>query len=56
MGYRRLDADHDTTRTLNEVMGISDNYYTDVPYDPPDDQLNLYIDALKGLTPRGRGE
>jgi len=53
---KRLDADPDTTRTLNEVLGISDNYYTDVPYDPPDDQIKLYIDALKGLTPRGRGE
>ena len=37
-------------------MGISANYYTEVAYDPPDDQLDLYVDALKGLTPRGRGE
>ncbi len=52
----RLDADPDTSRQLNEILGISDNYYTDVAYDPPDDQLNLYLDALMGLTPRGRGE
>ena len=37
-------------------MGISDNYYTAVAHDPPDDQINLYIDALMGLSPRGRGE
>ena len=37
-------------------MGVSETYYTAVPHDPPDDQLNLYLDALKGLTPRGRGD
>ena len=51
----RLDVDPDTSCNLNLVMGISDNYYTDVAHDPPDDQLNLYVDALRGLTPRGRG-
>lgn len=33
-------------------MGISADYYTAVPLDPPDHQLNLYIDALMGLTPQ----
>ena len=51
-----LDADPDTSHNLKRVMGISDNYYTAVAHDPPDDQLNLYVDALKGLTPRRRGE
>ncbi len=52
----RLDADPDTSRNLKLIMGISENYYTDVAHDPPDNQLNLYIDALMGLTPRGRGK
>jgi hypothetical protein len=52
----RLDADPDTSRELDQFMGISANYYTAVAHDPPDDQINLYIDALMGLTPRGRGE
>jgi hypothetical protein len=30
-------------------------YYTAVPDDPPDDNLNLYINDLKGLIPSGRG-
>lgn len=51
-----LDADPAESRKVKALMGVSENYYTAVPYDPPDDQLNLYIDALKGLTPRGRGE
>jgi len=52
----RLDADPDTSSNLKQVMGISENYYTDVAHDPPDDQINIYLFALKGLTPRGRGE
>ena len=52
----RLDAAPDASRALDQFMGISDNYYTQVAYDPPDDQINLFIDALMGLTPRGRGE
>lgn len=51
-----LDADPDKSRNVKEMMGISENYYTAVAHDPPADQLNLYIDALKGRTPRGRGE
>jgi hypothetical protein len=51
-----LDADPDATRSLKQMVGISETYYTAVAHDPPDEQLNLYIDALKGLTPRGRGE
>lgn len=51
-----LDADPDKSREVKGWMGISAKYYSAVAYDPPDDQLNLYIDALKGITPRGRGE
>ncbi len=50
-----LDADPEKSREVKEMMGISKDYYTTVAYDPPDDQVNLYIDALMGLTPRGRG-
>ena len=38
------------------MMNIPEGYYRAIAYDPPDDQLSLYMDALKGLTPRGRGE
>ncbi len=51
-----LDADPDKSREVKDIMGTSEDYYAAVAHDPPDDQLNLYIDALKGLTPRGRGE
>ena len=50
-----MDADPDTSSALKEVLGIPEDYFTEVPFDVPDDQLDLYIDALKGLTPRGRG-
>jgi len=50
-----LDADPDASRKLKDFMGVSENYYTAVPHDPACNELKLYIDALKGLTPRGRG-
>ena len=51
-----LDADPDSASAIKGVMGIPTNYFTAVPVDPPDDQLKLYVDALMGLSPRGRGE
>ena len=48
-----MDVDPDASHGLRLVLGISDNYYTEVPFDVPDNQLNLYSDALMGLTPRG---
>jgi hypothetical protein len=50
-----LDADPEVSRAVKGYMGVSETYYSAVPDDPPDDQLNLYVDALKGLTPSGRG-
>ena len=50
-----MDADPDQSRSLKQVLGIPDNYFIEIPCDVPDEQINLYIDALKGLTPRGRG-
>ena len=52
----RLDAAPDATGALDQFMGISDDYYTAVAHDPPDNQINLYVDALIGLTPRARGK
>ncbi len=46
----RLDLPPEQSNQLKEVLGVEDDYYTDVPTDPRDDQLNLYVDALKGLT------
>jgi hypothetical protein len=51
-----LDADPDAAGAIKDILGIPGNYYTVVPLDPPDDQHALYVDALMGLTPRGRGE
>jgi hypothetical protein len=50
-----LDADPDKSRDVKKKMGITEGYYSAVAHDPPDHQLNLYFDALYGLTPRGRG-
>ena len=41
---------------VKELLGIPENYFTEISLDVADSQLNLYIDALKGLTPRGREE
>ncbi len=46
----RLDLPPEQSNKLKEVLGVEDDYYTDVPTDPRNDQLNLYVDALKGLT------
>ena len=46
----RLDLPPEQSNQLKEVLGVEDDYYTDVPADPRDDQFNLYVDALKGLT------
>lgn len=54
--HDRMDLDPELSHNVNRMMGISDNYYTDIAHDPPDDQLNLYLDALRGLTPCGRGQ
>lgn len=50
-----MDADPDVSRAVKGYMGVAESYYSAVPLDPPDEQLNLYVDALKGLTPSGRG-
>ena len=39
---------------LHAIVGMADDYYTDVPPDPPDDQADLYVDALVGLTADAR--
>jgi len=38
-----LDADPDVSRAVKGYMGVSKTYYTAVPLDPPDDQLNLHF-------------
>ncbi|MEA1949745.1 MAG: hypothetical protein U9N87_00045 [Planctomycetota bacterium] len=44
------DLPPEESKRLYATLGIDDDYYTDVPQDPPDDQTNLYLDALMGLT------
>ena len=38
------------SRRYRTLLGMEDDYYTDVLPDPPDEQVNLYVDALIGLT------
>jgi hypothetical protein len=45
-----LDATPEKRRQLQEALGVAADYFTDVPPDPPEAQINLYIDALRGLT------
>ena len=45
-----LDLPPEESRQFRAMLGMADDYYTDVPPDPPDDQANLYADALVGLT------
>ena len=44
------DLPPEESKRLYKTLGIDEDYYTDVPQDPPDDQTNLYLDALMGLT------
>ena len=45
-----LDAPPEESRRVRDILGVAGDYYTDVPPDPPDDQVALYVDALMGLT------
>jgi len=49
-----LDLPPEESRHFHATLGVDDDYYTDVPPDPPDDQSNLYLDALMGLTADAR--
>ena len=49
-----LDLPPEESKRLRSVLGVADGYYTDVPDDPPDDQRNLYLEALMGLTADAR--
>ena len=49
-----FDLPPEESRKFRSLLGMADDYYTDVPPDPPDDQANLYIDALMGLTADAR--
>jgi len=49
-----LDLPPEAGRRFRETLGMADDYYTDVPPDPPDNQANLYVDALMGLTADAR--
>ncbi len=49
-----LDLPPEKSRRFRGLLGMADDYYTDVPPDPPDDQANLFIDALMGLTTDAR--
>ena len=45
-----LDLPPEESRRIRDTLGVADDYYTDVPPDPPDDQVALYVDVLMGLT------
>ena len=45
-----LDLPPEESKRFRETLGMTEDYYTDVPADPLDEQINLYVDALMGLT------
>lgn len=49
-----MDVAPETGKDMKQKLGISDDYYVAIPPDIADAQINLYLDALKGLTPAGR--
>lgn len=49
-----LDLPPEESKRVRATLGITEDYYTDVPPDPRDEQTNLYIDALIGLTADAR--
>jgi hypothetical protein len=49
-----LDLPPEESKRFRAVLGMADDYYTDVPPDPPDEQAELYVDALMGLTADAR--
>ena len=49
-----LDLPPEKSKHLRQMLGMSDDYYTEVPPDPPDNQARLYVDALMGLTADAR--
>ena len=49
-----LDLPPEQSQKIRDKLGMADDYLTDIPDDPPDEQASLYIDALKGLTAQAR--
>jgi hypothetical protein len=49
-----MDLPPEKSRKARDVLGLDEDYYTDVPDDPRDDQVKLYLDALIGLTLEAR--
>ena len=47
---QNLDLPPNKSKFLRNTLGVADDYYTAIAPDPPDNQVNLYLDALKGLT------
>jgi hypothetical protein len=45
-----LDATPEKRREVQATLGVAADYFTEIPPDPPDNQTNLYFDALRGLT------
>ena len=49
-----MDVAPEQAESWKSQLGIDGDYFTAVPFDVPGAQYNLYLDALKGLTPKGR--
>jgi len=49
-----LDMPPEESKRFRATLGMTDDYYTDVAPDPPDEQISLYVDALRGLTANAR--
>jgi hypothetical protein len=46
----RLDASPETSRPLKSILGIPENYYVDIPWDPSDEDTDKLLQELHDLT------
>ena len=49
-----LDLPPEESRRMRTALGMDDDYFTDVPPDPPDGQVQRYVDILRDLTADAR--
>ena len=49
-----LDLPPEESKRMRAALGMDDDYYTDVPPDPHDDQAQRYVDMLRDLTADAR--
>ena len=46
----RLDASPEVSHPLNSILGIPEDYYVDIPWDPSDEDAERLLEELHDLT------